>query len=309
MTSTPATPSTPQFQPLHLGEEAKPPLAILPDPATLFADRAKRFRTLAAEHQLKSYLLFLASISDAQSALVPDLAAVALPPVEDLDRAFEFGMAPIARNVLIDEELALETLEKLLKALKSVEMPERAMASLDGVISADEAERRVMIANVLSDSLPAEEIAEHVFVAAAMQVHFARLAAALPAEKLTPVSDGACPSCGGAPVASSVIGEAGASNTRFVTCGTCATRWHVVRVKCVACSSTKGIHYQHVEGTSDTLKAECCDECKSYLKLMYQVTDPTLDPVADDVASAGLDLMVKEEGFRRAGFNVFLAGF
>jgi FdhE protein len=183
------------------------------------------------------------------------------------------------------------------------------MAARDGVIAADEAERRTMIANVLADSLPAEEIAEHVYVAAAMQVHFARLAAMLPAEKLTPVSDGACPACGGPPVASSVVGWSGSQSTRFVTCGACATRWHVVRIKCVACSSTKGIHYAHVEGTADTLKAECCDICKTYLKILYAITDPDLDPVADDVASAGLDMLVKEQGFRRSGFNVFLAGF
>lgn len=304
-----SAPVAPQFQPVHIGEEAKPPLAVLPDPSTLFAERAMRFRTLAIDHQLKGYLTFLAGIADAQAAILQKLPAVSLPEQDELSRAFEFGMAPIARATLPIEEAALKTLDLLLEALKLVEMPDKAMAALEGVIASDETERRAMIANVLADSLPVEEIAEHIYVASAMQVHFARLAALLPADKLTPVSDGACPSCGGAPVASSVVGWEGSQSARFVVCGTCATRWHVVRVKCVSCSSTKGIHYAHLQGTADTLKAECCDSCKSYLKILYNITDPALDPVADDVASAGLDLLVKEQDFRRAGFNVFLAGF
>lgn len=307
--SVPTTTPAPQFQPMHIGEEAKPPVAVTPQPEILFAERAMRFRQLAVDHPLRGYLEFMAGVAESQASILKDLPPVTLPDDAELSRAFEFGMAPIARQSVEIGETALATLEALLKALKGISMPDRAMASLDGVIAADEAERRAMIKNVLEDALPAEEIAEHVFVAAAMQVHFARLASALPQDKLTSVSDGACPACGGPPVSSSVVGWQNAQSTRFVTCGCCSTQWHVVRVKCVACSSTKGIHYAHVEGTADTLKAECCDSCNTYLKVLYRITDPSLDPVADDVASAGLDLLVKGQGFRRAGFNVFLAGF
>ena len=302
-------PVAPQFQPMHIGEEAKPPLAVLPDPAKLFSARAVRFAALAPDHQLKGYLEFLSEIAKAQAAMLPALPPVSLPDDATLARAFEHGMAPIARAGLPCPDVALKTLEALLQALKSVPMPDKAMAALEGVIAADEAERRSMIDAVLSDALPPEEIAEHVFVASAMQVHFARLAALLDVDKLTPVADSACPACGGPPVASSVVGWVNSQSARFVTCGCCATQWHVVRVKCVACSSTKGIHYNHVQGTADTLKAECCDECRHYLKVLSLITDPAMDPVADDVASAGLDLLVKEKGFARAGFNVFLAGF
>lgn len=302
-------PVAPQFQPMHLGEEAKPPLAVTPKPEILFDARAKRFAALAPDHQLKGYLEFLAAIARAQSALLETLPPIALPESEALERAFEHGMAPIARGTLPAADLAMKTLDALLAALKTVEMPDKAMTALEGVIAADADERRTMVDAVLSDTLPPEEIAEHVVVAAAMQVHFARLAAQLDADRLTPVSDGACPACGGPPVSSSVVGAVGSQNIRFATCACCATQWHVVRVKCVACSSTKGISYNHVQGTADTLKAECCDECKRYLKILYTIADPELDPVADDVASAGLDIMVREAGYTRAGFNAFLAGF
>ncbi len=305
--------SAPPFQPVHIGEEAKPPLVVLPRPEALFAARAQRFRALAPDHPLKGYLEFLAALSEVQAGLLPGLAPAALPEAGKLARALEHGMAPIARGDLPAAALAMATLDALLVALGPVEMPEKARAALEGVIAAGVDERRALLDAVLRDATAHEvaardEIAEHVFAAAALQAHFARLAAQLDAERLTAVADGACPACGGPPVSSSVVGWLGAQGVRFATCGCCATQWHVVRVKCVACSSTKGIHYNHLHGTAASLKAECCDECKRYLKILYATIDPELDPVADDVASAGLDLLVREAGFARAGFNVFLAG-
>ena len=302
-------PVAPQFQPVHVGEISDPPQVVPPDPATLFAARATRLRALAPDHQLAKYLRFIADLADAQHRLVVALPAPELPAGDDLDRALEFGMAPIARDrVGIDAGL-LATLDRLLDEARNIDMPDAAAASRDGVIAADENERRAMIASVFQDSIPIEEIAEHVFIAAAAQVHFARLAARLPAERLKSVSDGACPACGAPPATSSVVDRARAHSARFCCCSTCATQWHVVRVKCVACASTKSVHYLHVEGVADSIKAECCDACRAYLKIFYSDREPGLDPVADDIASAGLDLMVREKGFRRAGFNVFLAGF
>ena len=57
------------------------------------------------------------------------------------------------------------------------------------------------------------------------------------------------------------------------------------------------------------MKAVCCSECRSYVKILYQQKDPSLDPVADDIASLGLDLMVRETGLRRAGVDHFLLGY
>ena len=59
----------------------------------------------------------------------------------------------------------------------------------------------------------------------------------------------------------------------------------VVRVKCVLCGSTGGISYQEIEGKPDTIKAETCDTCRGYVKILYQVNDPALEPLADDVAT------------------------
>ena len=166
-----------------------------------------------------------------------------------------------------------------------------------------------IIAAVLDDEPPQDDIAARVLVAAGLQVHFAHLAATLDADQLMSVADSVCPACGSAPTASAVVGLAKSSNTRFCTCSLCATMWNVVRVKCVLCSATGGISYRVVEGGAENIKAECCDACHAYVKIFYQVNDPALEPVADDVASLGLDMLLAAENWRRGGRNPFLMGF
>jgi FdhE protein len=106
-----------------------------------------------------------------------------------------------------------------------------------------------------------------------------------------------------------VVGWPKAHNTRFCTCSLCGTMWNVVRVKCVLCSTTAGIGYHTVEGKSDGVKAESCDSCRAYVKILYQVNEPALDPLADDVATLGLDMLMAEDGWRRGGHNPFLLGY
>jgi FdhE protein len=82
-----------------------------------------------------------------------------------------------------------------------------------------------------------------------------------------------------------------------------------VRVKCALCSSTKGISYKEIEGGPGIIKAEACGACHGYLKILHQHKDPSLDIVADDVASLALDLLMQGSEFRRGGFNPYLIGY
>ena len=59
------------------------------------------------------------------------------------------------------------------------------------------------------------------------------------------------------------------------------------------------------EGRPPT-RAEVCDECKSYLKIFYQDKDLHVEPVADDLASLMLDVLVGEAGYSRASGNPLL---
>ena len=106
-----------------------------------------------------------------------------------------------------------------------------------------------------------------------------------------------------------VVGWKGAHGARFCACALCATMWNVVRIKCTLCGSTKGIGYQEIDGGAGTVKAETCDSCHGYVKILHQHRNPSLDPVADDVASLALDLLLREDEYRRGSVNPFLLGY
>jgi FdhE protein len=300
---------TPRHDPVPIGEVAEPPFVRLPDPGRLFAERAQRFATLAVGHQLAPYLLFLSALCDAQHKAQEGAAAPELPPADAIARAREFGMPPLDRNRFTASAEFDAVFERLLRLAAAIKKPEAAAAALARVANADAALRDALIRNVLADSVPAEQLADHVYAAAALQVHFARLAAQLDGKRLVPVGDGACPACGAPPVSSMVVGWERAHGTRFCACSLCGTLWNYVRIKCTICASTAGIAYQEIDGGAGTLKAETCDACKSYVKILHQQKDPALEPVADDVASLGLDLLVHEAGYRRGGVNPFLIGY
>jgi FdhE protein len=299
----------PRHDPIPIGEVSAPPFAKLPEPISMFAQRTQRLRVLAQTSELKPYLTFLAALTEAQYRIQDALPAPDMPAADDIARAREFGMPPLDRGRFTADVAFEATLDRLFSLAKDFEMPPVARAALDRVLALDAAARDDMVRALLADAVPVEALAEHVFVAAALQVHFARMAALLDAKALVPVGDGVCPSCGGPPVASMVVGWQGAGNARFCACALCGTLWNYVRIKCTLCASTKGIGYHEVEGAGGIVKAETCDECRGYVKLLQQNKEPTVDPVADDVASLGLDLLVREMGFRRAAFNPFLIGY
>jgi FdhE protein len=163
--------------------------------------------------------------------------------------------------------------------------------------------------DLLAAEAPADAGGPAVFVGAALQVHFARPAATLDADALRPIGHGACPCCGSPPVASAVVGWSGAHGTRFLLCSLCGAAWNDIRIKCAACGTTKGIAYYGFDGESDLVKAETCEACGAYLKVFQQHKTTAIEPYADDVATLGLDLKLREEGWRRVGCNLLLSEY
>ncbi|WP_242361119.1 formate dehydrogenase accessory protein FdhE, partial [Anaeromyxobacter sp. SG17] len=148
------------------------------------------------------------------------------------------------------------------------------------------------------------DLAAAPFVGAALQAHLTRLAAAL--EPATPAPAGAaCPVCGGAPVASVVLGDA---RVRYVVCGLCSAEWHVPRAQCPVCREAGGLSYLEVEGGPRGVAAEACDHCHAYLKVFDLAEAHSADAVADDAATLVLDLLTGERGFLRAGANPLAPG-
>jgi FdhE protein len=295
-----------------IGGISKAPFSLMPNPARFFRERATRLEVLAETSNLAPYLKFLASIARIQADIVSELEPVEPVEAEQIARAREAAMPPIDRSAMIRSDDYRKTLRLFLDRPKALEMPAAAAEALKAVSVADEETVGWMAENVIADSLPVESLAHHLYVAAATQVHAARLAAGLDGKALVPVSVGVCPSCGGKPAGSMVIGVQGAEGARYACCSCCATMWNEVRVKCIACGSTKGVGYRAVEIDGDedaVIKAETCDSCNSWSKILYQNKNPTLEMIADDVSSLGLDLLMKETDYRRAGFNPFLIGY
>jgi FdhE protein len=293
--------------PTMIGNIAEPPFVRLPDASSVFAMRAQRFATLAIGHELGPYLNFLAALSRVQHHVQARLPEPAMPSAAARARSREAGMPPLDRGHAVADPVLDITLDRLFVALADIDMPAAARAALARASVAGAA-RSAMIRAVLADTTPAEDLADHIYVAAGLQIHFARQAARLDAAALVPVGEGACPACGGVPVTSQIVGWRGAHGARFCTCAWCATQWHVVRIKCVLCGSTGGIAYQEINGAGK-VKGETCEGCQRYVKILHQHEDPALDPVADDVASLGLDLLLRDAGYRRGALNPFLVGY
>jgi len=297
------------YDPIPIGEIAKPPFARLPDPLTMFARRAKRLRALTEGHELGAYLTFLADLSDVQHGVQRGPPDAELPAPDTIARARQFKMPPLDR-LRFTRSAAFDALwEGLLATAGRIAMPDDARLALDRLKAADPAAQAAMIGAVLKNAIRADALAEHVFVAAVLQVHFARLASQLDPKTLAPIGEGVCPACGGPPVSSMVVGWSGAHSTRFCACSMCGTMWNYPRIKCTLCGSTQGIAYQEIAGEPVTVKAETCESCRGYVKILHQNNDPLVDPLADDAATLALDLLVRELGYRRGAVNPFLLGY
>ena len=80
----------------------------------------------------------------------------------------------------------------------------------------------------------------------------------------------------------------------------------MVRITCTQCQATADIAYQSIEGGSEAVRAESCGTCHTYRKILYQEKDPGVEPVADDLASLTLDLLMSEAGYHRGSGNPLL---
>lgn len=306
MTHTPIEPD-PSF---ITGGVAKTPFVLRQEPEQLFKARAERFRFLAQSSDLSDYLEFLADLADLQLALTRQLPEPAPLAAEQLARAAQARLPLIDRAPLANDSALHACLLALCDAAGSLSMPEPARQALEALKQASADDQRWLLANVLADTIPEDSIAPHLFAAAAVQVHLARMSAALPLEALQPVATGVCPACGGRAATSSVIGLRDIENVRYATCNCCATQWNEVRIKCLCCGSTQGITYRSADTDEATVKAEVCKECDHWVKILYQVRNASLDPIADDIGSIGLDMLMKNEtAFKKGGFNPFLTGY
>lgn len=285
-------------------EEA--PEILLPVRSSVFADRADRFDALAANHKLADWLRFLGHLTRAQHEAIQSLPELPSIPAAALELAREHHMPPLNATAAERPAIWRDVLRQVIAALLP-HAPEASVPLLTTLAAADDIRLEALADGLLHGEPDPAAAGELPLVAAALQVVFTAQAARLDATQLQKLdTPGVCPCCGSLPVASLVRLGAAVNNLRYLHCSLCNTEWNVPRATCTACGGDKGLAQHQIEGSNGAMRAETCDSCKSYLKIAYQDKDPRIDPVADDLATLALDLLVDEAGYGRSGPNLLL---
>ena len=307
LSNSPSNPST-GFGENILGAAAASDPVRLPDLTTAFVRRAARLQALAPGHELEGFLRLIAALVSAQQAALSGLPPGSLPGASEIAKAKLVHRAPLDPATWRRDETWRAALSAILASIDPEFLPPAAREARASLGTASPADLEALADRYLEGSVAAGEAAQAVFVAAALQVAWTRMAALLdPADFAAGELDGGqCPVCGSPPVAGMISPGGTKFGHRHLHCSLCATSWRYVRVRCVHCGSTDKISFRHLAGTS-YLRAECCDVCHGYSKVFYLESARDLEPLADDLASLGLDVLVGEEGFSRVP-NPFVLG-
>lgn len=294
------------LQPGHIEAPAgEIPFIHVPVRGEIFGERAARLRQLAAGHTMQDFLLFMAAIVDAQQAALNTFPSVPLPSATQLTLCHEHGMPPLSVQNWPRDTAWQDALRKI-AAHVNAEATLASQETLARLAAMDGAALDKLAHAVLAGEYVGADLAAIPFIAAALQVYWTHMTTTLGAKAFTRIDVAhVCPVCSSSP-SSSVVQMGAEEGLRYLNCALCGTQWHMVRVKCSNCESTKNISYYMIDGASPAVKAETCEECASYLKIMYRNKDPHVDPVADDLATLALDLMMDEQGKLRSGPNLFL---
>ncbi len=275
-------------------------------PADLFLARARRLEQLADHHAMGDYLRFVARLARVQQERLDAGLAAKLPGPETLAQCREFAMPPLAPAGLARPDDWHATARDLARTVQP-SLPEAGQAALQRILDKPGDWLGEQAGRLFEGETQNLDAAAAPVIGAALQVHWVHLARQLdPAQVARPEHPNLCPVCGSHPV-SSVVRIGGAeSGLRYLHCVLCGSEWHVVRAKCSNCDNTRGIASYHLEGEPPVVRAESCPECRTYLKTVHQDKDPLADPVADDLASLTLDLLMDETGHAKSGINWYL---
>ncbi len=297
------------------------PFLHWPQRESVFAEREMRLRQLARGHAMEDYLGFLARIAHQQQGLLKTFPSVPLPDAQAADRAAQAGLPLIPAADWPRDPAWRQVVRDMSRAL-SQEVSGKAADVLANLADADEVFLERQADALLHGLVTGLDLATAPVVGAALQVYWTHMLLATrdlhqgQGQPFGRIDDETvCPCCGSRPTAS-VTRSAGESlGQRYLHCSLCGLQWHMVRIKCPHCLSGKSLAYQSLTGSSGDadsaaatakVQAETCDDCGTYLKIVHTDRDPFVDPVADDVASVTLDLLVAETGKERHGVNFML---
>lgn len=282
-----------------------PPSPLRLAPVDTFGHRARRLAQLAPGHAMEAYLTFMARLAEAQQRLVEDEELAFATPDHDLSlRLRTEGQPPLAAQHWPRARPWQHVLRRLL-AVVAPHAPAATRKVIDALVAAAAKTLETMASRALRGADPMRDPVADPLIVAALQVYWVRMAVALsPDEIAVSHPSPLCPVCGSAPVASVVHGSGPHQGLRFLHCSLCESEWQLARIRCSHCDGEKGIAYFSAAHGDTLVRAEACDDCHSYLKVIHRDRDAAADAVADDLASLDLDLALAAEGYTRSGPNL-----
>lgn len=318
---SPTPPSTRTLTPEEIARRAdvKIPPLLLPKPGSVFADRALRLRQVAAGHAMRDYLMLLAVVAEAQHELLQHHPQVALPDAVQIEAARSSNKPLLATDQWPRDSAWREQLHLLLaQVLDKLPEDSPARAGVQAALDMPEDTLEQQAERLLAGITLGLDMAAAPLIAAGLQLYWTHLAAATavkdPGAWHMPFEPNRCPCCGSLPAASITRIRGKLEGQRYLVCSLCSAQWHFMRIKCTHCNSLEGIHFRSLQPKEQEelgdkraiIEAETCDKCQHYLKTMHMDLDPQLEPMADDLASLTLDLLVSDAGYVRYGNNLLL---
>jgi FdhE protein len=313
------------------------PRLRLPQYGEVFVARAARLADLAqgkvtgipVNTALSGYLSLMQEVVVAQADMIRTIsdADPGMPPPESLDLSQQHGMPPLSSSGSRSPAWR-GILTKLLNKLDNAATLNKELAAVIASLRALNAHQLEELADaVIEQRQKGLNQAQAPFVAAALQVVWTYQASQLLQQQVPVLGTSIlCPVCGSHPVASVIRIGGQSQGYSYLVCGLCASEWHMVRVKCPCCEQNGKIAYQGLDiadGTDTPVKttavnvnrandprkfarAETCDDCLCYTKIFNQEHDYNVEPLADDLASLTLDILVSEAGYARGSVNPLL---
>ncbi len=288
------------------GVKAPEPI-LLPDAAVRFARTAERLEGLSKGHPMERWLDFMAKVARAQHRVATMLPSFAAPNGAAVEQAVAARIPPISADGHRRDPAWRDGLAPLLDTAVSEGLPSPAEALALGLRVRSAASTEALADAFLRGVVDEKDAGSSFWIAAALQVYFTRLAGRLSAPALRLLEQRSlCPCCGSTSSASLVTGAGQNPGARYLCCSLCSTGWNYSRAVCVTCGGSRTLALRGIEGDSGLVKAETCDECWTYSKMVYQAKDMQADPYADDFATLALDVMVGEAGWARHAPNPLL---
>jgi FdhE protein len=288
------------------GVKAPEPI-LLPNPAVRFARTAERLELLLKGHPMEGWLDFMAKLARAQHHAATTLAPLVTPDEAAVEQAVAARIPPISADGHRRNPAWRNGLGLLLDAALAEELPSPAAAVAAELRGCSAGSTETLADAFLRGVLDEKDAGSSFWIAAALQVYFARLAGRLPTRSLRLLEQRSlCPCCGSTSSASVITASGQNPGARYLYCSLCSTAWNYSRAVCVACGGSRTLSLRGIEGDAGVVKAETCDECGTYSKMVYLAKDMQADPYADDLATLGLDVMVGETGWARHAPNPLL---